>query len=180
MALGLAACLLAACAGGEAPIRPGRRAEPPRPEPVAPAITVGALEVDPPTFHCLGLSLSVEGDDNYNATAAVSYREPGGAWREAKIERYERTLSANETLALCTDGWLEAGPVASHQGPESFAEMTQSLSGLELEELTERLRADAVGRSSGSLRDDLVVLAVRPRETSKVAEAPRKLTTGAG
>jgi hypothetical protein len=28
--------------------------------------------------------------------------------------------------------------------------------------MTERLRADAVGRSSASLRDDLVVLAVRP------------------
>jgi PAS domain S-box-containing protein len=103
-----------------------------------------------------------------------------GAWREAKIERYERNLSANDTLALCTDGWLEAGPVASHQGPESFAEMTQSLSGLELGELTERLRADAVGRSSGSLRDDLVVLAVRPRETSEVVEAPQELAAGAG
>ena len=39
--------------------------------------------------------------------------------------------------------------------------MTQALSGLELKEVTERLRADAVGRSAGSLRDDLVVLAVR-------------------
>jgi PAS domain S-box-containing protein len=85
-----------------------------------------------------------------------------GAWAEANVERHERTLAAGETLALCTDGWLEAGPVASHQGPEDFAEMTQALSGLELDEMTERLRADAVGRSSGSLRDDLVVLAVRP------------------
>ncbi|HEY6730254.1 MAG TPA: SpoIIE family protein phosphatase [Solirubrobacterales bacterium] len=85
-----------------------------------------------------------------------------GAWEKAKVERHERTLAAGETLALCTDGWLEAGPVASHQGPEAFAEMTQALSGLELDELTERLRADAVGRSSGKLRDDLVVLAVRP------------------
>lgn len=85
-----------------------------------------------------------------------------GAWSEANVERHERTLADGETLALCTDGWMEAGPVASHLGPEAFAEMTQALSGLELEELTERLRADAVGRSSGSLRDDLVVLAVRP------------------
>ncbi len=85
-ALGLAACLLAACAGGaDAPVRPGRRgyAATPAVASVAPAITVGALEVDPPTFHCLGFSLSIEGDDNYNATATVSYREPGGAWREA-------------------------------------------------------------------------------------------------
>lgn len=85
-----------------------------------------------------------------------------GAWPAPNVERHERTLAGNETLALCTDGWLEAGPVASHRGPEAFAEMTQSLSGLELEEMTERLRADAVGRSPGSLRDDLVVLAVRP------------------
>lgn len=85
-----------------------------------------------------------------------------GAWPEPNVERHERTLGAGETLALCTDGWLEAGPVASHQGPEAFAEMTQALSGLELEEVTQRLRADAVGRSSGSLRDDLVVLAIRP------------------
>lgn len=85
-----------------------------------------------------------------------------GAWREGNVERHERELGPNSTLAICTDGWLEAGPARSHQGPEAFAEMTRSLSGLELEELTDRLRADAVGRSSGTLRDDLVVLAIRP------------------
>jgi hypothetical protein len=53
--------------------------------------------------------------------------------------------------------------------------MTQALSGLELDEVTERLRADAVGRGSGSLRDDLVVLAVRPRAASETSEAPREL-----
>jgi PAS domain S-box-containing protein len=102
-----------------------------------------------------------------------------GAWREANVERHERRLSANETLALCTDGWLEAGPVTAHQGPDAFAEMTQALVGLELDEVTERLRADAFGRSSGLLRDDLVVLAVRPRATSDDAEAPRELAVGA-
>ena len=85
-----------------------------------------------------------------------------GAWSAATVDCHKRTLEGGQTLALCTDGWLEAGPVATHKGPEAFGEMTQSLSGLELKELTERLRADAVGRSSGSLRDDLVVLAVRP------------------
>ncbi len=85
-----------------------------------------------------------------------------GAWSTANVERHERTLGDGETLALCTDGWLEVGPVASHQSPEAFAEMTRALSGLQLDELTERLRSDAVGRSPGSLRDDLVVLAVRP------------------
>jgi PAS domain S-box-containing protein len=103
-----------------------------------------------------------------------------GAWQKANVERHECSVGATETLALCTDGWLEAGPVATHQGPESFAEMTQALSGLELDEMTERLRADAVGRSSGRLRDDLVVLAVRPREASETSEAPQELTVSAG
>ncbi|HEU5106255.1 MAG TPA: SpoIIE family protein phosphatase [Solirubrobacterales bacterium] len=102
-----------------------------------------------------------------------------GAWAQANIERHERSLTSNDTLALCTDGWLEAGPVISHQGPDSFAEMTQALAGLELDEVTERLRADAVGRSAGQLRDDLVVLAVRPRATSGVPEAPRTMAVGA-
>jgi PAS domain S-box-containing protein len=101
-----------------------------------------------------------------------------GAWQEANVERHQRSFGLAETLALCTDGWLEAGPVASHQGPENFAEMTQALSGLDLGEVTARLRADAVGRSSGRLRDDLVVLAVRPRATSEVSEAPRELAVG--
>jgi hypothetical protein len=57
--------------------------------------------------------------------------------------------------------------------------MTQALAGLELGELTERLRADAVTRSSGTLRDDLVILAVRPWATSAEAEAPRELAVEA-
>lgn len=102
-----------------------------------------------------------------------------GAWEEANIERHERTIAPTDTLALCTDGWLEAGPVASHQGPEAFGEMTHSLSGLELDELTERLRADAVRRSSGALRDDLVVLAIRPRGGAEQTEEARELAVGA-
>jgi len=102
-----------------------------------------------------------------------------GAWRQANVDRHERSLAPSETLALCTDGWLEAGPVDTHQGPEAFATMTQTLAGLELDEVTERLRADAVGRSQGRLRDDLVVLAVRSRATSDATEAPRELAIGA-
>ena len=102
-----------------------------------------------------------------------------GAWEEANVKLHERRLGPSETLALCTDGWLEAGPVASHQGPEAFAEMTQSLAGLELDELTERLRADAVGRSAGTLRDDLVVLAVRPRTEAERPVEPGELAVGA-
>lgn len=102
-----------------------------------------------------------------------------GAWEEASIERHERQLGPADTLALCTDGWLEAGPVATHRGPESFAEATKALSGLRLDELTERLRADAVGRSAGALRDDLVVLALRPRLDSDEAEEPAETAVGA-
>lgn len=102
-----------------------------------------------------------------------------GAWETARIERHKQELGPTDTLALCTDGWLEAGPVVTHQGPERFAEMTQALAGLDLDEVTERLRADAVGRSSGSLRDDLVVLAIRPRASADTAGAPRELAVGA-
>jgi PAS domain S-box-containing protein len=86
-----------------------------------------------------------------------------GAWPDSEIERHELELAAGETLVLSTDGWFEVGPPASHRPPEALAELTGSLAGLELAELTERLRADAVERGSGSLRDDLVILAVRPR-----------------
>src|SRR4051794_10005094 len=97
-----------------------------------------------------------------------------GALQEANGERHERALGPSATAARCTDGLLAAGQVTAPQGAETFAEMTQELSGLQLGELTERLRADAVTRSSGTLRDDLVVLAVRPRATSEDAEAPRE------
>jgi PAS domain S-box-containing protein len=101
-----------------------------------------------------------------------------GAWEEANVELHECQLGPANTLALCTDGWLEAGPVVAHQGPEAFAEMTHALAGLELDEMTERLRADAVGRSAGTLRDDLVVLAVRPRGASERAEGPGEVAVG--
>jgi PAS domain S-box-containing protein len=103
-----------------------------------------------------------------------------GAWQDANVARHERTIGSGDTLVLCTDGWLEAGPIASHLAPESFAEQARSLAGLELDELTDRLRADAVGRSAGTLRDDLVLLAVRPRAAADVAAAPRELALGAG
>jgi hypothetical protein len=46
-------------------------------------IRAGKLELYP-TFECIGLRLSFEGDDNANATAAVRYREKGQAvWRQA-------------------------------------------------------------------------------------------------
>jgi serine phosphatase RsbU (regulator of sigma subunit) len=106
--------------------------------------------------------------------AAVHLRDSGafqlgggavlGAWPQPTVERHEATVSAGETLVLCTDGWHEAGPRAQHRDPEGLAEMGLWLGELELGELTERLRRDAIGRSEGSLRDDLVILAIRPHD----------------
>lgn len=85
-----------------------------------------------------------------------------GAWADAPAESHEASIEPGETLVLCTDGWLEAGPVAQHRDSESLAELAAALREAELEELTERLRADVLERSGGTLRDDVVVLAVRP------------------
>jgi PAS domain S-box-containing protein len=85
-----------------------------------------------------------------------------GALEEAQIAEHSIVLRADETLVLCTDGWLEAGPVAGHRESEALAEMAQSLAGMELFELTDRLREDALARSGGSMRDDMVVMAIRP------------------
>jgi PAS domain S-box-containing protein len=89
-----------------------------------------------------------------------------GAWPDPAIQRHEAEIGPDETLVLCTDGWLEAGPVAAHHDPDAFAAIAHSLSGLALDELTKRLRADAVDRGAGDLRDDMVVLAVRPSATA--------------
>jgi PAS domain S-box-containing protein len=85
-----------------------------------------------------------------------------GAWAEAPIATHEGELLRGETLVLATDGWLEAGPPETHVGPDALASLTRSFAELELGELTECLRQDAISRSGGPLRDDLVLLALRP------------------
>jgi len=84
-----------------------------------------------------------------------------GACEEPDVSRHEVELAAGDTLVLCTDGWLEAGPTAAHQEPAALEAMVGSLVGLGIAELIARLRDDAVGRSGGPLRDDMVLLAVR-------------------
>jgi PAS domain S-box-containing protein len=85
-----------------------------------------------------------------------------GAWPEPSIERHEALLAAGDTLVLCTDGWLEAGPRTRHRQPEALAERALELSAAVLGEMTEQLRLDAVARGDGALRDDMAILAIRP------------------
>ncbi len=85
-----------------------------------------------------------------------------GAWADAPVPSHETELRSGETLILATDGWFEAGPAKTHVGPEALAELAHSFADLELGEMTECLRQDAIARSGGRLRDDLVLLALRP------------------
>lgn len=84
-----------------------------------------------------------------------------GAWDEPALECHAATLGAGESLVLSTDGWFEAGPARAHRGPEHLAEVARSCAGADLAQMTECLRADAVSRGEGTLRDDMIVFAVR-------------------
>jgi PAS domain S-box-containing protein len=85
-----------------------------------------------------------------------------GAWADAPIPSHEIELAANETLVLATDGWFEAGPAETHVASSALGELAHSFADLELGEMTECLRQDAIARSGGRLRDDLVLLTLRP------------------
>jgi PAS domain S-box-containing protein len=98
-----------------------------------------------------------------------------GALPEARLASHEAVVEEGDTLVLCTDGWLEVGPPETHREPEALAEMAHALSDLELGELTARLRRDAVSRGAGTLRDDMVVLAVRP-----AGDSPERRGAGSG
>jgi PAS domain S-box-containing protein len=84
-----------------------------------------------------------------------------GALNDAKVQRHDATLEQGDTLVLCTDGWLEAGPTSEHRDPDELARLSEYLAPLGLEELTARLRGDAVSRAGGELGDDIVLLALR-------------------
>jgi PAS domain S-box-containing protein len=101
-----------------------------------------------------------------------------GALPEARLARHDVVLDHGDTLVLCTDGWLEAGPPATHAEPDALAEMSHSLSNLELDQLTVRLRQDAIARGGGALRDDMVVLAVRPAGGSHARRDEGSARTG--
>jgi PAS domain S-box-containing protein len=84
-----------------------------------------------------------------------------GALQDAKVQRHEATFASGDTLLFCTDGWLEAGPPSQHRDPLELARLGEYFAPLALEEMLARLRADAMTRSEGELRDDIVLLALR-------------------
>lgn len=84
-----------------------------------------------------------------------------GALQDAKVQRHDAHFAQGDTLIFCTDGWLEAGPTSEHRDPLELARLGEYLAPLALEEITARLRGDAMSRSIGELRDDIVLLALR-------------------
>ena len=102
-----------------------------------------------------------------------------GGWADADVQRHELTLGEGHTLVLCTDGWHEAGPPKGHEGPAELAAKAHSLAAAGLEELTDGLCKDALARGGGVLRDDLVVLALRPGGTeAQAGESPALAAAG--
>ncbi len=84
-----------------------------------------------------------------------------GALHDAKVQRHDAAFAAGDTLLFCTDGWLEAGPRSEHRDPLELARLAEYMAPLALEEMLARLRGDAVSRAGGTLRDDVVLLALR-------------------
>lgn len=84
-----------------------------------------------------------------------------GALNDAKVQRHDAAFGPGDTLVLCTDGWLEAGPPSEHRDPLDLARLAEYLAPLALEEMVARLRGDAVSRAGGELEDDIVLLALR-------------------
>ncbi|HVS99739.1 MAG TPA: PAS domain S-box protein [Solirubrobacterales bacterium] len=84
-----------------------------------------------------------------------------GALQDPQVQRHDAGFTSGDTLVLCTDGWLEAGPSSEHRDPIELAELAEYLAPLALEEMTARLRADAISRAYGEVDDDIVLLALR-------------------
>ena len=84
-----------------------------------------------------------------------------GAWDGSPLGRHEGELLPGETLVLATDGWFEAGPPQTHVATEALGALAHSFAELDLAEMIECLRLDAIKRSNGPLRDDMVLLAAR-------------------
>ena len=86
-----------------------------------------------------------------------------GVWADPGFELETARLGPGNTFLLYTDGLLEAGKVEDHIDSRALAEELARSRDEPLSEMTERLRADALRRSSGRLEDDLVLLALQSR-----------------
>jgi PAS domain S-box-containing protein len=94
-----------------------------------------------------------------------------GVWQEVEVAVHRAPIEPGETLLLYTDGWLEAGPVARHRTPEELASELAAVADDDLDAVLDRLRADAVTRGGSELRDDLVLLGLRPTGSREPAAA---------
>jgi PAS domain S-box-containing protein len=83
-----------------------------------------------------------------------------GPWRDCGWETHTVAIAPGEMLLLYTDGWLEAGPPAEHRTSEDLTSELIRLGGGP-DQLTQALRKDALHRSRGRLRDDMILLALR-------------------
>ncbi len=94
-----------------------------------------------------------------------------GVWQQVEVAVHRFSVEPGETLLLYTDGWLEAGPVELHRTPEELAQEIAGIADDDLEAVLDRLRADAVDRAGSELRDDLVLLGLRPTGSREPAPA---------
>ena len=105
------------------------------------------------------------------ATETLSGGAIVGVWQQIDVAVHRFTVEPRETLLLYTDGWLEAGPVDAHRTPEELAREMAAIADDDLDTVLERLRADAVARGGTELRDDLVLLGLRPTGSREPATA---------
>src|SRR6266540_7326272 len=85
-----------------------------------------------------------------------------GMFGSVQPEVHEFSVDVGDTLLLYTDGWLEAGAVEDHRSPEELAAAVVQHHAGSLDSLVHELRGDALERAGMALRDDLVLLALRP------------------
>jgi serine phosphatase RsbU (regulator of sigma subunit) len=84
-----------------------------------------------------------------------------GVWGDSSFELQETQLGPRGTLLLYTDGLLEAGDVDEHISAEQLATRVAARAERSAIAIAEELRADALRRSSGTLDDDLVIVALQ-------------------
>ena len=94
-----------------------------------------------------------------------------GVWPNAQADVHRFEIEPGETLLVYTDGWLEAGPVSNHRTADELAAAVAAGARDDLGELLDRLRGDAVTRAGVELRDDLVLLGIRPTGSREPARA---------